>query len=246
MPVEGLAGPVVAHRGPWVGVAGGFLDVASGERRPVRTADRYQTVVHLNAGTLADPLADPLADSAAVTGETGRPDHGEASVEGVAVAAETVRRLCCDGSVVWLIETSDGEPVGVSAKTRTVPAGLRGALQARDRMCRFPGCSHQGWLDAHHLVRWADGGPTTLANLVLLCRRHHRAVHEGRWQISHGDDGMQFISPGGWTLHSITPTITELDLDLHVAPRTVTPNWYGDPIDIGYVTAVMTQSAAFT
>ncbi|MFN0026363.1 MAG: DUF222 domain-containing protein [Acidimicrobiales bacterium] len=194
---------------------------------PVRTADRYQTVVHVDADALAG------ADD---------PDRpGEATVDGRAVPVETVQRLCCDGSVVWLVENGDGEPVGVTRKTRTVPAALRRALQTRDRMCRFPGCANRGWLDAHHLIHWADGGPTTLDNLTLLCRHHHRAVHEGNWLIEHHPEGgLRFISPRGWSLHAVSPPLVDLDVEL-IDPHTIVPNWYGDPIDLHYITAVMTQ-----
>ena len=65
----------------------------------------------------------------------------------------------------------------VGRKTRTVPSAIRRALDHRDRGCRFPGCGNR-FCDAHHIKHWADGGETRLDNLVLLCRRHHRAVHE--------------------------------------------------------------------
>jgi hypothetical protein len=61
---------------------------------------------------------------------------------------------------------------------------LRKALHARDRGCRFPGChTPAAWTDGHHLRHWADGGPTSLTNLVLLCRFHHVLVHEAGWTI---------------------------------------------------------------
>ncbi len=150
-----------------------------------------------------------------------------------------MKRLCCDGSVVWLVEGPDGEPVGVTTKTRNVSAPLRRALQARDRMCRWVGCTNTGWLDAHHLIHWIDGGPTTLDNLVTLCRHHHRAVHEGGWTIHHRQDGLHFTSPRGWALQAISPHITDLEVD--IGPGAITPTWYGDPIDLGYITAVMLQ-----
>ena len=68
-------------------------------------------------------------------------------------------------------------------KTRTIPPALRRALHARDRGCRFPGCENLRFLDAHHVQHWAKGGETTADNLVLLCRRHHRLVHEGGWHV---------------------------------------------------------------
>jgi HNH endonuclease len=81
-----------------------------------------------------------------------------------------------------------------AARRATVPPGLRRALSARDRGCRFPGCGHHRFVDAHHVRHWARGGETTLANLVLLCRRHHRLVHEGGYAI---DDKLRFYDPWG-------------------------------------------------
>jgi len=72
---------------------------------------------------------------------------------------------------------------------------VRRALRARDRGCRFPGCEHRRFVDAHHVRHWARGGETTLTNLVLLCRRHHRAVHEGGYRVDA--DGRFFYPWGG-------------------------------------------------
>jgi hypothetical protein len=83
----------------------------------------------------------------------------------------------------------------VGRRTRTVPPAIRTALVVRDRGCAFPGCDRPpSWTDAHHLEHWADGGPTALDNLVLLCRRHHRAVHEGGWRLTRTPDHR-------WTAH---------------------------------------------
>ena len=114
---------------------------------------------------------------------TGNNPTGECHVDGGdAISAETARRLCCDGSVIHLYQNVDGQPVAVSAKTRTVPAAMRRALHARDGTCRFPGCTHRGWLDAHHQHHWTDGGPTNLDNLVLLCSKHHHRCHAMRYE----------------------------------------------------------------
>jgi hypothetical protein len=96
------------------------------------------------------------------------------------VAAATLRRLACDASVVRVVMAGRSEPLDVGRKTPVVPPAMRRALVVRDRGCRFPGCERpHTWCDAHHVVHWADGGATAVANLVLLCRRHHRTIHEG-------------------------------------------------------------------
>jgi 5-methylcytosine-specific restriction endonuclease McrA len=89
----------------------------------------------------------------------------------------TSQRLACDASLVHMRHDADGV-LDVGRKTRTIPLSIRRALTARDAGCRFPGCTSRR-CDAHHLTHWADGGATSVDNLVLLCRRHHRAVHEG-------------------------------------------------------------------
>jgi len=101
------------------------------------------------------------------------------------VVAETVRRIACDSSVTRITLDARGEPLDAGRATRTIPAAMRRALVARDGGCRFPHCDRPPeWTDGHHVEHWADGGETKLSNLVLLCRHHHRAVHEGRWRLA--------------------------------------------------------------
>ena len=79
--------------------------------------------------------------------------------------------------------------LNLSRKHRLVQPALRRALEARDRGCRFPGCIHERWLDAHHVVHWADGGETSLENTLLLCSSHHRLLHEGGFAIRADANG---------------------------------------------------------
>jgi Domain of unknown function (DUF222)/HNH endonuclease len=147
-----------------------------------RTAgDRYQVVVHV--------------DTAALRGD----ERGETCEldDGVPLAAETARRLACDASIVRILER-DGRPLSVGRKTRSIPPALRRALAARDRGCRFPGCTARRFVDAHHIEHWAQGGETGLSNLVQLCRHHHRLLHEGCYAVAHGPDGrLTFRRPDG-------------------------------------------------
>ena len=88
------------------------------------------------------------------------------------------------------------QPLEVGRTTRVVTAAQRAALVVRDGGCAFPGCDRPPpWCDAHHLRHWLHGGPTDLANLVLLCRAHHRAVHEGGWRLVRGPDGRLTATP---------------------------------------------------
>src|SRR5216117_205368 len=149
--------------------------------------ERYQVVVHIDAPVLAESDA-PAAPSA----------PGQSALEdGVHVSAETSRRLACDATRVIMRHTQDGNILDIGRRTRTIPLALRRVLQARDRGCRFPGCGLRH-SQGHHIHHWANGGPTRLDNLALLCRRHHRAVHEEGYRVERDSGGaLRFSSPGG-------------------------------------------------
>jgi len=109
---------------------------------------------------------------------------------------EVVRRLACDATVSRVLAKGPSEPLDVGRRTSVVPAALRRALVVRDRHCRFPGCDRPPpWCDAHHVVHWANGGPTSLGNLVLLCRRHHRLVHASGSARLMMEDGVPVFRP---------------------------------------------------
>jgi uncharacterized protein DUF222/HNH endonuclease len=142
------------------------------------SAERYQVIVHVDEEALAND------------GE-----GGCALDDGPALAPETAKRIACDASVV-AISQRNGKTLRLGRKTRAIPPALRRALDARDRGCRFPGCQNHRFVDAHHIRHWAHGGQTTLDNLLLLCRHHHRLVHEGGYAI---DERGRFYDP--WGLH---------------------------------------------
>ena len=96
---------------------------------------------------------------------------------------ESVKRLCCDSEAIVIVEDEDGQPLNVGRKSRTVPTAIKRALWARDKSCAFPGCHRKRFVDAHHIHHWSAGGETSLDNLMLLCSRHHRLVHEGGYRI---------------------------------------------------------------
>ena len=98
--------------------------------------------------------------------------------DGAAIAPETARRLACDAAAIK-VRMRAGEVLDIGRKTRVIPAAIRRALHRRDGGCRYPGCTNRRFIDGHHILHWSKGGPTSLENLVLLCRRHHRLVHEG-------------------------------------------------------------------
>jgi hypothetical protein len=198
------------------------------------TGDRYQVMLHL------DPAYGVAAgESSAAPGEglsgTLEVDHGA-----VDVSAETSRRISCDASLVPMRHGHDGTVLDIGRKTRTVPPSIRRALLARDRTCRFPGCT-SGRCDAHHVEHWLDGGPTSLDNLVLLCRRHHRSVHEGLVDVRVFADGsLTFIRPDGQVLDPApTPPLPLIRLEAPPQPADDMPTWNGTPFDVAYAVEVL-------
>lgn len=100
------------------------------------------------------------------------------TADGTVLPIEELRQIACDSSVIRIVFASESEIIDVGRKTRVVPPALRRAVIARDRHCRAPGCNRSAtWCDVHHVIHWADGGETVLANLVLLCRYHHTLTH---------------------------------------------------------------------
>ena len=164
----------------------------------------------------------------------------------VPVSAETVRRIACDAGKVCMRHRS-GQLLSVGRKTRTIPPQIRRALEFRDQGCRFPDCTLEH-CDAHHIVHWSDGGETKLSNLVLLCRRHHRLLHEGGFSVRMNREGaVQFFHPRGRPLEQnpVPPPVgldaaRELIEHLENAGILITgtesmPTWDGRPMDLPYV-----------
>ena len=148
-------------------VAEGYL---SGSGEPRRGPDRTLVVLHTSPAALAR-------------------DTGTATIDGgPPIDISTARRLSCDASIVAVRDDTDGSPF-VGRRSRIVPRAVRRRLRARDGHCRFPSCGTWREVDAHHIVHWSNGGPTILENLVLLCRHHHRAIHERGFAV-------EFIEPG--------------------------------------------------
>ncbi len=182
------------------------------------------------------------------------PTRGQSALDeagGIRVSAETARRLACDAAKVTMHHGPAGEVLNVGRRTRTLSPALRRALAARDRHCRFPGCTATR-CDGHHIRHWARGGATALDNLVLLCRRHHRAVHEEGFRVTLGDDGeAHFFRPDGEPLPEApaSPTVTGAPLapmtaqlgraGIRLGPHTATPAWRGERLDVDWAVSVL-------
>ena len=192
--------------------------------------DRYQVVLHVEDSPAQASPVGSSSDVAVGDSLTGTMELDDCALH---VSAETSRRLSCDASLVTMRHGADGEVLNVGRKTRSVPPSIRRALQARDRSCRFPGCTARR-CDAHHLDHWVDGGVTSLDNLVLLCRRHHRAVHEGGFEVRQRNDGTTtFLTANGSLLDQAPPfpaSFARLDEDSW-EPDDI-PVWDGTPLNL--------------
>ena len=163
---------------------------------------------------------------------------------GGCVSAETSRRLACDCGVVHWLEDTEGNALDVGRRTRSIPPAIRRALDRRDGGCRFPGCTARHYVDAHHIRHWADGGETRLSNLLLLCRHHHRLVHEGGYGLALGAAGEPvFTAPNGKLIPSgpekrfrgnvFALTMGNRRERVEIGARTGVPYWCGETMDDG-------------
>ena len=111
------------------------------------------------------------------------------------ISTRTLERISCDCTMSRVL-LADSMVIDVGRATRVVSAPTMRALRVRDKGCRFPGCDrHVDWSSPHHIIHWARGGPGNLPNLVLLCHRHHRLVHEGGWQVIKSGREFRFLPP---------------------------------------------------
>ena len=192
------------------------------------TADRYQVIVHVSAETQS---------------------HLD---NGPQVSAVTSRRIACDCSKTTIEEDENGEPLNIGRRSRTIPPPMRRALKARDGGCRFPGCDSHKFVDGHHIIHWADGGETSLDNLVLLCRHHHHLVHEGGFDCRRSKDGEiyfldqkkrrldLFPAPDETTLEESLAWMYGEFEDRDVTAETPAAKWYaGEEMDWEYAVSLL-------
>jgi len=183
------------------GVASCAHDGRDPREHGTRMWDALIEASRLLAGTTVLPTSHGARPRVAVTidHQTLVTGAGTGLLEtGETLSASAVRRLACDADVLPLVLGSRSQVLDVGRTRRLVTLGLWLALLARDRTCAFPGCGRPPIAcDAHHIVHWADGGPTSLDNLVLLCRTHHTVIHTTGWQVrlDNTDRHPEFLPP---------------------------------------------------
>jgi Domain of unknown function (DUF222) len=153
--------------------------VSASTRLPDNGGDRPQVVVTMDFEDLRE--------------QTGRGTFDD----GTPVSPQAVRRMACDAGVVPAVLGSTGQVLDLGRERRLITGPLRRALVLRDHGCAFPGCDRPArWCHGHHLTHWADGGPTSLHNTVLICGYHHRLIHHSDWTVTiNPADGLPDFHP---------------------------------------------------
>lgn len=200
------------------------------------TDDRYQVVLHVDSNVLAKNAFEK---------HDGTPDCYIDNQVGLPV--ETARRLSCSCKVVTAL-TNKGEPLSIGRSSRAIPTAIKRALAIRDKCCVFPGCDCDRHLDAHHVVHWANGGETSLDNLIHVCHHHHSLLHEGQYSVERLPDGQWlFRRPDGRALiPEALPDKGENQTTGVPTVKTEPWSWCGDSMDYDlalFALASQTRSA---
>jgi hypothetical protein len=146
---------------------------------PMQAGERAHVMVAVSLSDLKTGVGE------ATLGDTGRISAAEARVH------------ACDAMIIPAVLGANSEPLNLGRLRRLISAGLRRALFLRDRGCAFPGCHRPPrHCQGHHIRHWAEGGPTDLGNLVLMCAHHHRLLHRSGWEVRIAPDGLpEFLPP---------------------------------------------------
>lgn len=215
---------------------------SNGEPANLSNGDKYQVMVHINAGCKGMQRHSRLP--------------GHASLEnGPCLEHSTLRRLACDASLVPVLRDDSGDVLNIGRKSRAVPPAIRRALTIRDGGCRYPGCTQTHYVDAHHIHHWCDGGETSLDNLVLLCRHHHRLLHENGFEIiRQGRNEFRFVGSNGREMkQALYPqfersqsdeTIKKLESENRghgaaIDSRTAVTRWDGERMDLDHTLGLL-------
>lgn len=201
--------------------------------RPEHIAGPYE-----NHGETSEPPVAPVVAS---------PEPWRAELhDGTPISGHALKRIACDCGLVAAKVDGRGQPLDLGRRRRTVSVPLMRALLLRDRQCRFPGCKHRGFLQAHHVEHWCDGGTTDIDNLLLLCHAHHVAVHEGGFgvEVKRDEEGWypEFRTPEGVLIELVPERLTLEEEGLTVLRRRhaarsepilrPVPLWDGTPLDL--------------
>lgn len=206
------------------------------------TDTRYLLQVIVEQSVLDSPDSDTRPTANPATPAMADPAGVCQVADGPGLSAHTARRVACDATVITVTQDTNGHLLNLGRKRRTISRLQKIALHKRDRHCQYPGCNRTR-THGHHIIHWADGGPTNLSNLISLCSRHHHLLHEGRYTITTSPDQPPiFIRPDGQAVPSVPllprpgpqPEYIEGVQPYH-------SNWEGDRLDLPTIIEVLHQ-----
>jgi 5-methylcytosine-specific restriction endonuclease McrA len=210
-------------------------------------AEVYQVILHVGTDAIAAPApagvsAETLPSAPAPPPAPGDPaDPARCHVEdGAAVSVTTAQMIGCTAALSWMTHAAGGAVLNLGRRRRRPNAAIRKAARERDHgRCQYPGCESRR-VDLHHIQHWANGGPTSLENLVSLCKQHHLAVHDRGYLIAvHPGGTFAFYAPSGIPVPA-SPALPSPDGsidDIHdadITPETIIPPWHGERLDLDY------------
>ncbi len=229
--------------------------------RELRGDEHAAVIIHLDAAKVPAPAAEP--DQVARPDQVRVPRSAERDTDPPRVVARpyariaggpglpdaVVKRLLCEGRIRTVIEDGASNVVDVGRSHRLVTDRQYRALLARQHgHCAHPGCPNTTSLHAHHRIHWIHGGRTDLANLLLLCERHHVAHHAGEFEIlTTGAGTFRFVSSDGRNLSAHHPRPANPDAPpledehTHLAADAATTRWNGQRLDRPYAISVLAQ-----
>jgi Domain of unknown function (DUF222)/HNH endonuclease len=212
-------------------VAGAYL---AGKIAAAGNADIYQVIIHTTPHGLTGGVS---AETPPPAGHPASPARCHLE-DGPAIGFGAAQLAACNATLSVMLHDAAGDVLNVGRRARTATARIRRAVRERDRYrCTFPGCQSRR-TDLHHITYWRNGGQTSAANMHLLCRTHHRLVHDRGYIITRGTHGWIFTAPGtGVTLPPAWQfPAADRDIgDLHqagITPATITPPHSGERLDL--------------
>jgi hypothetical protein len=203
---------------------------------PARRADALLELVAGDGAPAAELVVHLDADEG-----TARIDHGPA------IPRRTAERIGCGARVRALLRDARGNPLYLGRTRRLVSKTLRAAIHARDHCeCRFPGCHETRHLDAHHIQPWWLGGRTDIDNVILLCDRHHRLIHDHGYRMRGRGTDVTFLRPTGEPIPATGPAIrgdAGALANPDLAEDALTPSWSGERLDLDAALASLLPAA---
>ncbi len=197
--------------------------------------EKYQIFLHINA------------NAASLDSKVSRSDHCSIDHKRF-LTPEVARRLACDASLTTVLEDDQGNVLNIGRRSRVIPRAMTHALRIRDAGCRYPGCCQNHYTDIHHIKHWAEGGETSIENLVTLCRFHHGLLHKGEYRLHHDESGElvftnnrnEVVTQSFYPQFPGNPGADDC-LDPDVDEHTARSKWLGDSMDIQQALQCMFQ-----